>query len=75
MKAKLIFNLPEDNEAYELANCATDMSIILFDLQQRLRHELKHNGDDLSSDVYQYIEKMYEELNAELSTLPCSSQF
>lgn len=51
------------------------MFIILFDLQQKLKKELKHNDTNFSSDVYQYIEKMYEELNAGLSILPYSSQF
>jgi len=75
VKAKLIFNLPEDNEAYALANSAIDMSIILSDLQQKLRYQLKHNDDKLSSETYEYIEKMYSELNEELSELPCSNQF
>lgn len=74
MKAKLIFNLPEDNYDYILANSANEMYTILHDLQQKLRYELKHN-DDLSSDVDEYLEKMYRNLNEELSELPCSSQF
>lgn len=74
MKAKLIFNLPEDNYDYILANSAHDMYTILHDLQQKLKYELKHN-DSLPSDVDEYLEKMYRELNEELSELPCSSQF
>ena len=74
MKAKLIFNLPEDNFNYLLANSASEMYTVLHDLQQKLRYELKHN-DDLSEELYAYLEKMYDELNQELSELPCSSQF
>ena len=74
MKAKLIFNLPEDNFDYILANSASDMYTILHDLQQKLKYELKHN-DDLSKELDDYLEKMYDELNLELSELPCSSQF
>ena len=74
MKAKLIFNLPEDNFDYLLANSASEMYTILHDLQQKLKYELKHN-DDLSAELDDYLEKMYDELNQELSELPCSSQF
>ena len=74
MKAKLIFNLPEDNFDYLLANSASDMYTILHDLQQKIKYELKHN-DNLSEELYAYLEKMYDELNQELSELPCSSQF
>jgi hypothetical protein len=37
MKAKLIFDLPEDNFDYLLANSASGMYTILHDLQQKLK--------------------------------------
>jgi len=74
MKAKLIFNLPEDNFEYLLANSASGMFSILHDLQQKLKYELKHN-DDLSPEVDAYLEKLYYELSEEIAELPCSVEF
>jgi len=74
MKAKLIFNLPEDNFDYLLANSASGMFTILHHLQQKLKYELKHN-DDLSPEVDAYLEKLYDELNEEIAELPCSREF
>jgi hypothetical protein len=45
MRAKLIFNLPEDNFEYLLANSSCGMFTILCNLQQKVRYELKHNDD------------------------------
>ena len=74
MKAKLIFDLPEDNFDYLLANSVSGMFTILHDLQQKLKYELKHN-DDLSVEVDAYLEKLYYELNEEIAELPCSCEF
>ena len=74
MKAKLIFDLPEDNSDYLLANSASGLFTILHDLQQKLKYELKHN-DDLSPEVDAYLEKLYYELNEEIAELPCSAEF
>jgi len=74
MKAKLIFDLPEDNSDYLLANSASGMFTILYNLQQKLKYELKHN-DDLSSEVDAYLEKLYNELSEDIAELPCSCEF
>lgn len=74
MKAKLVFNLPEDNFDYLLANCASDMYTILHDLKHKLKYEISHN-DDLSPETYAYLEKLYEELLEDISELPCSNEF
>lgn len=74
MKAKLIFNLPEDNFDYLLANCATDMYTVLHDLKQKVKYEISHN-DDLSPAVRSYLENFYEELLEDISELPCSNEF
>jgi len=74
MKAKLIFNLPEDNFDFLLATCASDMYSILRDLKNKLKYELKHN-DDLTQETYEYLDKLYDELYEEINELPCSKEF
>lgn len=74
MKAKLVFNLPEDNFEYNLANSASEMYTILHELQQKLKYELKHNSN-LSKETDEYLEKIYYALNQEILNLPCSNQF
>jgi hypothetical protein len=48
MKAKLRFNLPEDDFDYLLANSIGGMYTILHDLRQKLKYKLKHNDVMLS---------------------------
>jgi len=48
MKARITYNLPDDNTAYRQANKALDMAIALYDISQYLRKVDRHDtGDDI----------------------------
>ena len=47
MKAVLIFNLPEDNQEFELASKALKMYSTLWDLDLWLRSEIKYKDKEL----------------------------
>ena len=46
MKAILEFDLPDDREEYERANAATKLCGFIWDYENYLRGEVKHNGLD-----------------------------
>jgi hypothetical protein len=46
MQAQLTFNLPDDQEEYELCNKAQDMSYALHQIQQYLRSKVKYETHD-----------------------------
>lgn len=46
MKAVLIFNLPEDNQEFELASKALKMYGTLWDFDVWLRTEIKYNNQE-----------------------------
>ena len=48
MKAILKFNLPEDNQEFELAAKASKMYCTLWEFDQWLRGEIKYNGKELN---------------------------
>ena len=60
-KATLEFNLPEEKDAYYDATNGTSYCILLTNLNNRLRNELKHN-DKLSPKEQKIIEKIKREL-------------
>jgi hypothetical protein len=45
MKATLEFNLPEDNEEFEMASKAMDWSILAWDIDQFIRNKIKYEQD------------------------------
>ena len=45
MKATLEFNLPEDNEEFEIASKAMDWSILAWDIDQFIRNKIKYEQD------------------------------
>lgn len=47
MKAILEFNLPEDNQDFDMATKASKMYCTLWELDQWLRGEIKYNGKEL----------------------------
>lgn len=59
MKAILEFNLPDDQEDYELCNKAQDMSYALHELQQHLRNKVKYETDD--PDKWEAYDEIYQE--------------
>ena len=59
MKAVLEFNLPDDQEEYELCNKAQDMSYALHQIQQYLRSKVKYETDD--PNKWEAYDEMYQE--------------
>ena len=49
MKAILEFELPEEEEEYQMVNNASKMYMALWEIKQLLRSKLKYNSDGLSS--------------------------
>ena len=65
MKAILEFNLPDDQQDFELANNAMKFWSVLYELDQDLRSKTKYASDDLPQDkydAYQEVRDMLHEL-------------
>jgi len=63
MKAKLEFNLPEDQADYHIHFQSNNMYISLHDMQQFLRQKTKYANDDVSDEVLKAYEECREYLN------------
>ena len=61
MKAIIEFELPEDNDEYEIANNASKMYLALWDIKQLLRSKLKYNPDGLNDEQLTQWEIMQDE--------------
>jgi hypothetical protein len=61
MKAILEFNLPEEQNEYEITQRANDYLCLIWDLQEKLRSNLKYEDTMLNAEQIQ--EWLYEELN------------
>ena len=61
MKAILEFELPEDQDQYEIANNASKMYLALWDIKQLFRSKLKYNSDGLNSEQLEQWEIMQDE--------------
>ena len=61
MKAILEFNLPEDQNEYQMANDASNMFNALWDMNQWLRKQNKHIPDNVSDIELNTLEKCREE--------------
>jgi hypothetical protein len=65
MKAILEFNLPEDNQEFELATKGLKFWSVLWELDQSLRAKTKYASDDLPQekyDAYQEIRDVLREI-------------
>lgn len=68
MKAILEFNLPEDDQEFELATNAMSFWNVLYELDQELRTKTKYAPDDLPEEkynAYQEIRELLHELMSE----------
>lgn len=65
MKAKITFNLPDEQEEFKAAMDGSAMSCALHDIDQYLRSQLKHA--DLTDEVYQTVQEIRNELHGILS--------
>jgi len=45
MKAKLEFDLPEDQEEFNVASKAMDWSLLVWDIDQFIRNKIKYEQD------------------------------
>jgi hypothetical protein len=67
MKAILEFNLPDDQDQFELATKGSNMYSVLWELDQSLRAKTKYAPDDLPEDKYDAYEEIREELRELMS--------
>ena len=58
MKAIIEFELPEDQEEYQMANDASKMYMALWDIRQLFRSKLKYNSDGLNDEQLEQWEAM-----------------
>ena len=63
MKATLEFNLPEDEEQFNVASKAMDWSILAWDIDQYIRNRLKYQTEKLdTSSAKEELELLRNEL-------------
>ena len=67
MKAILEFNLPEDNQEFELATKGLKFWSVLYDLDQSLRAKTKYASDDLPQEKYDAYQEIRDELRELMS--------
>ena len=63
MKATLEFNLPDDEQEYNLANNAINFWNVLWELDQELRSNTKYAPDDMTDDDYDAYQKIRDKLH------------
>ena len=57
MKAILEFNIPEDNEEFNLAVKASAMSVVIWGINSKLRGILKYD-ENISDETYKMVEEI-----------------
>jgi hypothetical protein len=62
MKAKLTFNLPEDQSDFNFATQGSDWWMVVWEIDQWLRAQTKYANDDMSEDTYQAYKECREQL-------------
>ena len=62
MKAKLEFNLPDDQQDFTLAVNAMNFWHVLWEMDQYLRSKTKYAPDDLSEDKYDAYQEVRDKL-------------
>lgn len=63
MKATLEFNLPEDQQDFELATKGMKFWSVLWELDQSLRAKTKYAPDSLPQDKYDAYQEIRDELH------------
>ena len=63
MKAILEFNLPDDQQEYNLAHNGENFWRVLYELDQELRSKTKYAPDDMTDDDYDAYQKIRETLH------------
>ena len=54
-KVTITFNLPEDNEAYEIAHNASNLHAVLWDYIDELRNLLKYDSRGMNEETIQTL--------------------
>jgi hypothetical protein len=67
MIATLTYNLPEDHSEFQTAVKATDLSLVIWDLDQWLRENYKYNKGDISVDSAEKVREKLREIMFEYS--------
>ena len=67
MKAILEFNLPDDQQDFDLAVSSMKFWSVLFDLDQSLRAKTKYAPDNLPQDKYDAYQEIRDELRELMS--------
>ena len=62
MKAILEFNLPDDQQEFDLANSGLKFWSVLWELDQDLRAKTKYAPDDLPQDKYDAYQEVRDKL-------------
>ena len=63
MKAILEFNLPEEQEDYDMAFCGHDYWCSLYDFSQYLRNKIKYEElDEKTTKIYDQIRSEFYEI-------------
>ena len=63
MKAILEFNLPEDQTEYQIANDASKVFSVLWDMKHFLRNKVKYASDQMPQESYNTFVQCRDELN------------
>jgi hypothetical protein len=63
MEAILKFNLPEDQEEYDLFRQVYGMHNVIWEMKQWLRSETKYAPDDISDDTINALYKCRDKFN------------
>jgi hypothetical protein len=67
MKAILEFNLPDDQQDFDLAISGMKFWSVLWELDQSLRSKTKYASDDLPQDKYDAYQEIRDELRELMS--------
>jgi hypothetical protein len=67
MKAILEFNIPEEQEEFEIASNAWKLKSIIVELDNRLRNVLKHEQDSHTVDELNSSKKIRDYLHESLT--------
>lgn len=63
MKARLEFNLPDEQNEFTLANNGSNFYCALFEIDNYLRNKIKYECESLSEEELKTYEKIREEVN------------
>ena len=66
MKAKLEYNLPEDQEQFNVAIKGMDWALLVWDINESIRHLLKYGVPHIAPKEEQTTDQVLEHLRDEL---------